>query len=56
MVIDQFVLQDGRIFRIANTHSNLITACKNLSQPEVLASQIVSESHAGFLTTKQKNN
>ena len=58
LTVDQFVLEDGRTYRTAQTHDALLKACPALvpEDPEALAQKVFGENHAASVVTKEHNN
>ena len=58
LTVDQFVLDDGRTYRTAQTHDALLKACPALApeDPEALAQKVFGENHAASVVTKERNN
>ena len=52
--VDQFVLQDGRTYRIQEAHEKLQAICTRLGNPE-LAERAFGENHAASIMAKEKN-
>ena len=52
--VDQFVLQDGRIYRTQDVHERLKAICAGLGNPE-LADRAFGENHAASIMAKEKN-
>ena len=58
LTVDQFVLEDGRTYRTAQTHDALLKACRALApeDPEALAQKVFGENQATSVVTKERNN
>ena len=58
LMVDQFVLEDGRTYRTAQTNDALLKACHALApeDPEALAQKVFGENHAARVVTKERNN
>ena len=54
LTVDQFVLEDGRTYRTAQTHDALLKACRVLASedPEALAQKVFGQNHAASVVTK----
>ena len=50
--VDQFVLQDGRLYRTAEAHKNLQDACQTLTGDETLAKRAFGINHAASIVAK----
>lgn len=57
LTVDQFVLEDGRVFRTQETHDSLLKACRVLApeDPEALAQKVFGENHAASVVAMKKN-
>ena len=58
LTVDQFVLEDRRTYRTAQTHNALLKACHALApeDPEAVAQKVFGENHAASVVTKEHNN
>ena len=58
LTVDQFVLEDGRTYRTAQTHDALLKVCRALApkDPKALAQKVFGKNHAASVVTKERNN
>ena len=54
LLVDQFVLQNGRTYRTQEAHERLQAICARLGNPE-LAERAFGENHAASIMAKEKN-